>query len=113
MPFEILERVGLIAYRLALPLELLMIHSVFHVSMLRKYLPNPSHVLSLPAIQLDENLSYEEEPIAIVDRQVKKLHSEEVPVVKLIWRKSLRRGSDLGDRGLYTCFLSPSAPVST
>ena len=85
-PFEILERVGPVAYRLALPPELSMIHPVFHVSMLRKYLPDSSHVLSLPAIQLDENLSYEQEPVAIIDRQVKKLRSREVPLVKVIWK---------------------------
>ena len=45
---------------------------MFHMSMLCKYLRDPSHILSQPAIQLDENLSYEEEPVAIFDRQVKK-----------------------------------------
>ena len=77
-PFEIQERVGPIEYRLALPPELSMIHLMFHVSMLRKYLPDPSHVLSSPDIQLEENLSYEEEPVAIVDRLSKKrpLHTQ-------------------------------------
>ena len=85
-PFEILERVGPVVYRLALSPELSMIHSVFHVSMLLKYMPDPSHVLSSPTILLDENLTYEEELVAIVDRQVKKLHSKEIPLVKVIWR---------------------------
>ena len=59
---------------------------MFHVSMLRKYLLNPSHVLSSPYIQLEENLSYKEELVAIVDRQVKKLHSKEISLVKVIWK---------------------------
>ena len=89
-PFEILERIGAVAYRLALPPELSMVHPVFHVSMLRKYMPDPSHVIMPQTIQLDENLSYVEEPIAIVDRQVKKLRSKEVPSVKVIWRNHSR-----------------------
>ena len=65
-------------YCLALPPKLSMIYLVFHVLMLRKYWPDPSHVLSPLDIQLEENLSYEEEPIAIVDKQVKELRSKEV-----------------------------------
>ena len=72
-PFEILDRIGALAYRLAVPPELSMIHPIVHVSMLRKYIPNLSHILTPQAIQLDESLSYEEQPMAIVDRQVKKL----------------------------------------
>ena len=74
------------AYQLALPPKLSMVHPVFHVSMLRKYLPNPSHVLSPHTIQLDEDLTYEEEVIAIIDHQVKKLCSKEVTFVKVIWK---------------------------
>ena len=76
-PFEIVERIDAAAYQLALPPDLSMIHLVFHVSMLRKYMQEPSHVLAPQAVQLDENLCYEEEPIAIVDHRVKKLRSKE------------------------------------
>ena len=85
-PFEILERIGVIAYQLALPPKLSMVHLVFHVSMLRKYMPDPSHVILPQDIQLDKNLSYVEEPTAVVDRQVKKLRSKEIKSVKVIWR---------------------------
>ena len=85
-PFEILERIGAVAYRLALSPDLSLIHPVFHVSMLRKYMYDPSHVLEPQTVQLDENLCYQEEPIAIVDRQVKKLRSKEITLVKVIWR---------------------------
>ncbi|XP_020982544.1 uncharacterized protein LOC110273726 [Arachis duranensis] len=84
--FEILDRIDAVAYRLALPPELSMIHPVFHVSMLRKYLSYPSHVLAPQAIELKEDLSFEEDPVAIVDRQVKKLCSKEIASVKVIWK---------------------------
>ncbi|XP_038895969.1 uncharacterized protein LOC120084141 [Benincasa hispida] len=61
-PFEILERVGSVAYRLALPPSLSVVHNIFHVSMLRKYLIDPSHVVDFESLQLNENLSYEEKP---------------------------------------------------
>ena len=67
-PFEILEHVGAVAYQLALLSNLSMIHPVFHAYMLRKYMHDPSHVLAPQTTQLDENLCYEEEPIAIVDQ---------------------------------------------
>ena len=60
-------------------------HPVFHVSMLRKYLPNESHVLHPQAIEVDSQMSYVEEPIVVVDRQVRKLRSKEIPSVKVIW----------------------------
>ncbi|KAL5568108.1 hypothetical protein UlMin_024683 [Ulmus minor] len=59
-PFEILERIGKVAYRLALPPELSSVHNVFHVSMLRKYISDPSHVLESEPIEVHENLTYEE-----------------------------------------------------
>jgi len=85
-PFEILERVGKVVYRLALPPSLSAVHPVFHVSMLRKYHDNPSHVLDFSAVQLDKDLSYVEEPVAILDRQVRKLRSKNIASVKIRWR---------------------------
>ena len=67
-PFEIRSRVGEVAYRLSLPHELSRIHPVFHVSMLRKYISDPSHVLQPQIVELNEDLSYEEYPMAVVDR---------------------------------------------
>ncbi|XP_073014640.1 uncharacterized protein [Primulina eburnea] len=69
-PFEILDKIGDIAYRLALPRDLDRVHNVFHVSMLRKYLPNPFHVLRHESLDLLPNLSYEEVPVQILDRKV-------------------------------------------
>ncbi|KAK6123854.1 hypothetical protein DH2020_042401 [Rehmannia glutinosa] len=62
LQFVILERVGRVAYRLALPPAMSGIHNVFHVSMLRRYMPDPSHVVSYETIELDRQLSYEEKP---------------------------------------------------
>ena len=83
-PFEILRRQGAIAYELALPPELSGVHPMFHVSMLRKYILDESHVLQPQAVKVDSQMSYVEEPIAVVDRQVQKLCSKEIPSVKVI-----------------------------
>ena len=65
-PNEVIEKVDQVAYKLALPLELENMHNVFHVSMLRRYRSDPSHVVSLEAIELRPNLTYEEEPVEIL-----------------------------------------------
>ncbi|XP_075516224.1 uncharacterized protein LOC142551066 [Primulina tabacum] len=69
-PFEILDRVGDRAYRLALPPDLDRVHNVFHVSMLRKYIANPSHVLRHEPLDLTPNLTYQENPVKILDHKV-------------------------------------------
>ena len=61
--YRIVERIGEVAYRLQLPSDLDRIHDVFHVSMLRKYITNPSHVLTEQLVEIQENLTYEEEPV--------------------------------------------------
>ena len=68
--FEIRSRVGEVAYRSVLSPELLRIHSIFHVSMLRKYISYPFHVLQPQVVGLSEDLTYKEYPVALVDRQV-------------------------------------------
>ncbi|XP_075486269.1 uncharacterized protein LOC142525869 [Primulina tabacum] len=85
-PFEILERVGTLACRLALPPSMSRIHNVFHVSQLRKYIPNPSHVLEVEPLliegNLGEGLKYEEIPIRIVDTKEQVLRRRIIPYVK-------------------------------
>ena len=85
-PFTILERIGSVAYRLELPSELEKIHNVFHISMLKKYKPNSSHILEEPLVELSENLSFEVQSIKILDRQDKAFCSKVIPVVKVLWR---------------------------
>ena len=68
-PFEILERVGDLAYRLALPPNLSSVHNVFHVSMLRKYIFDSTHILSYDPLEIREDLTYEEQPERILQRE--------------------------------------------
>ena len=86
-PFETLERVNLVAYRLALPPELSQVHNVFHVSMLRKYIRDPLHVIDHSGIVVNEDLGYEEKPMRIIDRQVKQLRNKSIPMVKVEWKE--------------------------
>ena len=62
------------------------IHDVFHVFILRKYISNPSHVLKAPPIELRENLSFEVQPVGIVDQRMKELRNKIIPMVKVSWR---------------------------
>ncbi|XP_038874952.1 uncharacterized protein LOC120067465 [Benincasa hispida] len=84
-PFEVLERVGLVAYCLALPPTLSSIHNVFHVLMLRKYVTDPSNVVDYEPLQLNDNLIYQEKPIEILAREVKTLRHREIAFVKIVW----------------------------
>ncbi|KAL6125182.1 hypothetical protein ACLB2K_073241 [Fragaria x ananassa] len=85
-PYEIIEWVGTFAYRLELPLELSRIHNAFHVSMLRKYIADPSHVLQEQLISLKKDLTYEEEPVQIFDQNEQVLRNKTIPLVKVLWR---------------------------
>ena len=85
-PYKILERVGPVAHRLALPLELAKLHDVFQVSMLRRYRSDPSHILQVQDIQVQEDFTFEEEPKAILDREIKQLRNKQVPLVKVHWQ---------------------------
>ncbi|KAL0553650.1 hypothetical protein IC582_007550 [Cucumis melo] len=85
-PYQITERVGPAAYRLELPIELARIHDVFHVSMLKKYIPDPSHVLQDQPVELKEDLSYVEELVQILDRKEQVLRNKTIPLIKVLWR---------------------------
>ncbi|TYK16250.1 pol protein [Cucumis melo var. makuwa] len=80
------ERIGPVAYRLALPPSLSAVHDVLHVSMLRKYVLNPSHVVDYEPLEIDEISSYVEQPVGILAREVKMLRSKGIPLVKVFWR---------------------------
>ncbi|XP_060210790.1 uncharacterized protein LOC132637769 [Lycium barbarum] len=85
-PYEVLERVGPVAYILALPSELDKIHNVFHVSMLRRYRSDPSYILPVESIEVNPDMTYEEEPIRILAREIKELRNKKIPLVKVLWR---------------------------
>ena len=82
-PYEVIEKV---AYKLALPPDLEKIHNVFHVSMLRRYMSYPLHVVSSETIELRPDLTYEEELVEILAREVKELLKKRIPLVKVLWR---------------------------
>ncbi|KAA3473426.1 DNA/RNA polymerases superfamily protein [Gossypium australe] len=81
-PYRVLNRVGPVAYQLELPPKLNWIHDVFHVSMLRRYHSDPSHVVPVEEIEVRPDLTFEEEPVHILDRDVKVLRRKSVPLVK-------------------------------
>ena len=85
-PYEVIERIGPMAYRLALPPKLAKLHDVFHVSMLRKYRSDASHILPLQEVQVQVYFSYDEEPKAILAREVKQLRNKQVQLVKVLWQ---------------------------
>ena len=85
-PYEVVEWVSSMAYRLAFPPGMSSIHPVFHVSMLRKLVGDPSAIVPLEDVGVEENLTYEEVPVEILDRQVKRLRNKEVALVKVLWR---------------------------
>ena len=85
-PFEVVERIGEVAYQLALPPGLSSVHPVFHISMLRKYHQGGDHVIQWDSVLLDQNLTFEEEPFTILDRQIRKLRSKEIASVKVQWK---------------------------
>ena len=84
-PYQILKRIGSVAYLIALPPHLANLHPVFHVSQLRKYIPDPAHVLELDTVQIRENLTYDVAPIRISDRKMRQLRGKEIPLVKVMW----------------------------
>jgi len=109
-PLEILQKVGLVAYRLALPPTLQGIHDVFHVSQLRRYIPDPQHVISFEPLRLKENLTYVEEPDRIIDRKDRVLRNRVIPSLRCfggITKPRMLRGNPNQKCGKSTPISSP------
>ena len=83
-PFEILERIGSVAYRLALPPSMLGVHEVFHISMLRKYTPDPAHVVDWGQIEVDMDGTFEEGLVCIVDSRDQVLRRKTLRLVRVL-----------------------------
>ena len=83
-PYEVLKRVGKVAYELALPPLMEHVHNVFHVSMLKKYNPDSNHVIEYEPIEVQPDLSYVEQPVEILDRQEKVLRNKTVMLVRVL-----------------------------
>ncbi|KAI3760166.1 hypothetical protein L1987_50557 [Smallanthus sonchifolius] len=92
-PFKVIANVGTVAYRLELPEGLNRLHNTFHVSHLRKCLADESTFVPLDDIELDEKLNYVEEPVAILDRKVKRLRNKEISQVLVRWKH--RKGAEM------------------
>ena len=91
--YHILRPIGKVAYELDFPNDLASVHPVFHVSMLNKCVGNPTSIVPLEGMGVDESLSYEEVPVEILDRQVKKLRNKEVSSIKVLWGNHLVEGA--------------------
>ena len=85
-PFEILERVGAVVYWLALPPSSTCVNKVFHISMLRKYTPNPTHVVDWGVITVDIDETFEDGPVRIMDSRDQVLRCKTVRLVKVLWK---------------------------
>ena len=83
-PYEITQRVGAVAYQLALPTDMSRVHDVFHVSMLRKYVADPFHILTPYQLPIREDLTYIEEPVQVLDQRVQQLRNKTIPLVKVL-----------------------------
>nr|GEU54055.1 putative reverse transcriptase domain-containing protein [Tanacetum cinerariifolium] len=91
-PFKILERIGPVAYKLKLPEELSNVHSTFHIFNLKRCLSNESRIISMKELRLDDKLNFVEEPVEIMDREVKQLKQSRIPIVKVRWNS--KRGPE-------------------
>ena len=85
-PFEVLERVGAVAYRLALPPCFSSVHEVFHVSMLWKYTPDPTHIVDWGELVVDADETFEEGLVRIMDSQEQVLRGKTVRLLKVLWQ---------------------------
>ena len=85
-PFEILERIGTVAYGLALPPSMSGVHEVFHISMLRKYTPDPAHVVDWGQIEVDTDGTFEEGLVCILDSRDQVLRRKTVGLVRVLWQ---------------------------
>ena len=85
-PYKILKRIVKVAYELELPAKLAAVHLVFHISLLKKCVGDPASIVPLKSVAVKYSLSYEDVPVEILDRQVRKLRNKEVASVKVLWR---------------------------
>ncbi|XP_004247260.1 uncharacterized protein [Solanum lycopersicum] len=106
-PYEILQRAGEVDYELVLPTELASIHPFVHVSMLKKCFGDPASIMSVEGLRVDEDLSYEEVPFEILDRQVKRLRRKKVATMIKLWRNHLVEGDTLEAKA-YMIFQNPN-----
>ena len=88
-----MKKVGKVAYELELPAELAAVHAVFHISLLKKNVGDPTFIVPLESVAVKDSLSYEDLPVEILDRQVRRLRNKEVTSVKVLWRSQSLEGA--------------------
>ncbi|GJS42398.1 hypothetical protein Tco_0567441 [Tanacetum coccineum] len=91
-PFKVIERVGTVAYKLELPQQLSRVHNTFHVSNLKKCLSDESLVIPLEELRVDDKLHFVEEPVEVMDREIKQLKKSRIPIIKVRWNS--KRGPE-------------------
>jgi len=85
--YQILRKIGPVAYQISLPPILSNLHNVFHVSQLRKYVSDPSHIIMPDTVQIKDNLTFEIMPVQIIDKRIKQLRGKQIPLVKILWNE--------------------------
>ncbi|GKD48370.1 putative reverse transcriptase domain-containing protein [Tanacetum coccineum] len=84
-PFKVIERVRTVSYKLELPQQLSRVHNTFHVSNLKKCMSDESLVIPLEELHVDDKLHFMEEPVEVVDREIKRLKRSRIPIIKVRW----------------------------
>lgn len=92
-PYKIMKRICKVAYELELPAELATVHPVFHISLLKKCVGDPASIVPLESVAVKYSISYEDIPVEILDRQVRRLRNNEVASVKILWRSESVEGA--------------------
>jgi len=87
-PYQILRKIGPVAYQICLPPFLSNLHNVFHASQLRKYIFDPTHMIRPDTVQLKNNLTFDAIPVQIMDKKVKELRGIQIPLVKVMWNEA-------------------------
>jgi hypothetical protein len=87
-PFEILEKIGLVAYMIAIPASMTT-HNVFHVSLLKKYVPDLNHVIDWNVIQVEHEGDFRVEPVRILNQKVKMIRKKSIGLVKVQWTATI------------------------
>ena len=91
--YKIMKKVGKVAYELELPAQLAAVHAVFHISLLKKNVGDPTFIVPLESVAVKDSLSYEDVPVEILDRQVRRFRNKIFTSVKVLWKSQSVEGA--------------------